>query len=449
MEKLSLFKTEILVSAVLLSTSLLAVEVTNTIELSIPASGDLIMIQNLAGDVQVRQSQDDQVHITGTVTAKADNEKDANALLEEIKFLNENKSDNKLISVTYPVDDYRGFIYNRSNKNQKGFFNGMFNTSSNYMGERVQIASKKRGAFGKWANVYTDLIIELPVEQKSKVRQVAGAINGAKLNNDLSLDTGSGSVRLIDSQGLIHADTGSGKITIENFSGNIDADTGSGGITINKVIGRVKADTGSGGIEVNDYLGGDLLDLDTGSGGIRVNGDLGNVEKLKIDTGSGSVKIKTSTVPSLDLDIETGSGSIKVDLPDTDVIKDKRGDYRAKVAGGRGKAHIDTGSGSVRFEMDDSYKPAKDTTDKQTSNKNIHDNTDEGSDNPELAERIRKALNKDKNIRKANLTINARGDRAIISGEMDNLFDIAKTVKIANGVDGVKSVSIDLESNDD
>ena len=458
MKKLNLIKVAglgiILSSALFIS----AAEVSKEIELEVNSSKDLIIIQNLAGKIQVNPSSDNKVHIRGTVTANADKKKDAEELLESIQFDTDKKSNSTIISVEYPINDYSGFIYN-PNKERSSW--GNWSNSSKYMGEKVKVASKPKGLLAKWADVHTDLSIELPAEQYSKIKLISGSIEAQDLNNDLTLDTSSGKILITNSQGKVLADTGSGSITVENFSGfvkadtgsgsisitntkgDIDADTGSGSIKINKVTGNVKADTGSGSVLVNDYLGGEKLQIDTGSGSVRVNGDLGNINNLVIDTGSGSVKLVSTHAPSLKINIDTGSGSANVDLPNLKVQKNKGGDFIGTAGDGRGRASIDTGSGSVSFRMDSNYdnsyeKPKNTTKAAQPSKAN----------NPELAAKVRSALNEDKDLRKANFKVRAEGDKVFVEGTVESVWDLSKALKIINGVDGVEDISIDIDTED-
>lgn len=461
----------ILAAALSSALMLSAAEANKTIELNINSSHELILIQNLAGNITVRPSSDNQLHIKGVVRAEADSDKEANKLLNAIEFDTDNKSGKKIISVVYPVDDYSGFIYNPSKKNS--FWSNNYSNYTKYMGERVRVASKPKGFFSNWANVYTDLNIEIPSEQLTKIKLVAGAIDARDLNTYITLDTSSGKITVTNSQGALLADTGSGHIRVENFAGDvsadtgsggveltnikgdIDADTGSGSITIDTVTGRVKADTGSGSVKVHNYLGGELLEIDTGSGSVRVDGDLGNLNDLLIDTGSGSVRLVTTHVPSLRLDIDTGSGGIDVNLPNMQVRRDKHGSFEASVAGGHGHAKISTGSGGVSFNMDGSYDPSSYASTKQsTRDRDIPATAPvvenfAGKNNPALAAKVRNALNKDPDIRAADLDISAIGDRVIINGTVNSLWDIAKAAKIIKELDGVKKASINLDLEED
>ncbi len=435
-----------------------AAEVSKEIELNFKSSNDLIVIQNLAGKIQVNPSSDNEVHISGTVTAAADNKKDAEELLESIQFDTDKKSNSTIISVEYPINDYSGFIYN-PNKERSSW--GNWSNSSYYMGKKIKVAGKPKGLLAKWADVHTDLIIELPAEQYSKVKLISGGIEAQDLNNDITLDTSSGKIRITNSEGKLNADTGSGSVTIEDFSGfvkadtgsgsisitnangDVDADTGSGSIKINNVTGDVKADTGSGSVTVNDYLGGEKLEIDTGSGSVRVNGDLGNINDLEVDTGSGSVKLVSTHAPSLRIDIDTGSGGVNVNLPNLEVRKDKGGEFIGTAGDGRGTASIDTGSGSVSFRMDSSYEGNSDKPKRK-----VKANQYSKSNNPELAAKVRAALNNDKDLRKANFEVSAKGDKVFVSGTVESAWDLPKAIKVINNVDGVEDISIDIDTEE-
>lgn len=444
-----------------------AAMVTKNIDLDLATSKDLIVIQNLAGKIKVTPSRDNKLHIAGLVTAENENDKKANEILDSIKLTSDKKSGQTIISVVYPVDDYSGFIYNPDSKT--GFWN---NSSSNskYMGKRVKVANKAKGIFSNWANVHVDLDIKLPADQLAKIKVVSGEINARDLNNKITLDTSSGQINVIDSQGKLLADSGSGRVSVENFNGqvtadtgsggivltnikgNVNADTGSGGIRIENVTGRVRADTGSGSVKVYNYMGGDLLNIETGSGSVRVEGDLGNLENLRIDTGSGSVSLVTTHAPSMHIEVDTGSGGINIDLPNMDVKRDKRGDFEATIGKGKGKARIDTGSGGVSFKMDKEFHSNTQETakpKKASASSKAQINKSDAKENPELAARILAELNKDKDIRNANLEVKVIGTRAYVSGSMDSLWDIAKVVKTVNSVEGVERVTVDLDLDDD
>lgn len=153
---------------------------------------------------------------------------------------------------------------------------------------------KKRGLFswGKPREPQIAVLVLCPQEQ------------------NLSIDTGSGSIELTGTSGSASLDTGSGKIVASRLMGTVSADTGSGNIHLTGLQGNLNADTGSGSIEVADLHG--FLQADTGSGRVQVSGALTG---FHVDTGSGQVHLSSSIPLETDSLVDTGSGSISVSLP--------------------------------------------------------------------------------------------------------------------------------------
>ena len=147
--------------------------------------------------------------------------------------------------------------------------------------------------------------------------------------------------------------------------------------------------------------------------------------------------------PSLRIDIDTGSGGVNVDLPNLTVRKDKGGEFIGTAGDGRGNASIDTGSGSVSFRMDSDYKSSSTKIVKETKAINKV-----SSNNPELAAKVSKALSQDKDLRKADFEVQAKGDKVFVSGTVESVWDVAKAIKIINEVDGVEDISIDIDTDD-
>ncbi len=228
-------------------------------------------------------------------------------------------------------------------------------------GDRVTISGSGRG-LEAWA----DLIIMVPPGKSVSVNISAGASDARGVDADLTIDTGSGRVTAIDITGSLNVDTGSGSVEIRNVTGDLMVDTGSGSVELNDVRGRevnvdtgsgsvdgrgitaerIVIDTGSGGIEIAEVSAPDVY-LDTGSGSVRVE-LLRDVDRLEIDTGSGSVTVVLPMDAGAEIDIETGNGGIDLDFPVT-VRRASRDHVVGRVGDGRGRIHIDTGSGSIRL----------------------------------------------------------------------------------------------------
>jgi DUF4097 and DUF4098 domain-containing protein YvlB len=73
------------------------------------------------------------------------------------------------------------------------------------------------------------------------------------VSDSVSVDGGSGPIRIRDSNEVTIIDDGSGEISIENIRGNVNVrNDGSRGISVRDVAGNVKiGDAGSGSVDVD------------------------------------------------------------------------------------------------------------------------------------------------------------------------------------------------------
>ena len=314
-------------------------------------SGDEVAIYNLAGTAEIVRGSGSEVVVR--VRRGGD---DAAQLDVEVGRIDGRES----LRIVYP--DSR-ILYpelgRRSETTVRVSSDGTFH--GNRRGDRVTIAGSGRG-LEAWA----DLEIMIPDGTSVSVYLAAGATDARGIEGDLTIDTGAGRVTAMDITGSLNVDTGSGSVEVRNVTGDVLVDTGSGSVDINDVRGdevnvdtgsggvegsgitanRVNIDTGSGGIEISDVRSPDVY-LDTGSGSVTVE-LLQDVDNLEVDTGSGSVTVTLPTDAGAEIDIETGSGGIDLDFPVT-VRRASKDHVVGRVGDGRGRIHIDTGSGSIRF----------------------------------------------------------------------------------------------------
>lgn len=124
---------------------------------------------------------------------------------------------------------------------------------------------------------------------------------------------------------------GAGDIEAEEVEADLWLDTHSGPVTAKRIIGDLVCDTGSGTVEVRDCEG--TVNVDTGSGGVYGANLIG--DKVHIDTGSGSVVFELLEMGDGKFLVDTGSGGVDLILPD---------DASCRVS-------CDTGSGGVRVDV--------------------------------------------------------------------------------------------------
>ncbi len=249
-------------------------------------------------------------------------------------------------------------------------------------GSRTQIRVRDDGTFfGDWGptgdevgisgsgdgmEAWADLRISVPRGQDIAVFQAEGDTDMREVEGTVLIDMGSGGVGVRTSAGELSIDTGSGGVTVHGFEGDLNVDTGSGGVEISDIRGEeVLVDTGSGSVTASGVRAG-TLEVDTGSGSIELRGvsspdvnlDTGSgsvevelledVDLLEIDTGSGGVTVWLPSSVGAQVELDTGSGGIDLDLPLE--VRDVERDHVEGVLGdGRGRIHIDTGSGRIRM----------------------------------------------------------------------------------------------------
>ncbi|MCG6958051.1 MAG: DUF4097 domain-containing protein [Gemmatimonadetes bacterium] len=316
--------------------------------------GQDVAIYNLAGHVEVVAGSGSDVVVKVTRGGA-----DASRLRIETGDIGREST----LRVVYPDDRV---IYpdmgRGSNTTVRVRDDGTFNDSdSRGRGNRVEV----RGS-GSGLEAWADLVIEVPKGKSVKVYVAAGKAEARGVSSDLRLDTGSGSVQASDIEGSLTVDTGSGSVTVRGVRGDLSVDTGSGSVELRDVTGEtalidtgsggvrgggvhassLKVDTGSGSIELDELSVPDVV-LDTGSGSVDIV-LLTDVERLDIDTGSGGVTVRAPENLGAQVELETGSGSF--DLGFAVQTRSVRRDYlRGTIGDGKGRIHVDTGSGGIRI----------------------------------------------------------------------------------------------------
>src|SRR5262249_17285100 len=152
----------------------------------------------------------------------------------------------------------------------------------------------------------------------------SGGVQAAQVDGDLSIDTGSGPVKVSQvKNGRLSIDTGSGDVTGTDLQGQeVSIDTGSGEIMLTTLRSpRVSLETGSGPVTA------DLQD---------------QIHDLQVETGSGDISIKAPPTLGAEVEIETSSGEIETDFP-LQVTRQGRDHLTGRIGDGKGTIGIETG----------------------------------------------------------------------------------------------------------
>lgn len=346
--------------------------------------GVTLQIENLAGEATLTATEGDEVTVRASVRAGGDDDAAARALAESIDFTVGERDGGPLLTLSYPVDRYTDFHYDRGGKDGDGILSwfGGSNTQLRYAGRRVSVSTTRRSGA---ATVRADLEIGVPRGTRVHLLNAVGRASAEGVVGDLGIQVHSGSVAASGGEGMLAIDTGSGSVDVDAHRGDVSADTGSGGVEVRGVHGEVRVDTGSGSVTVADAEGpfvgvdtgsggvtlsgvrasievdtgsgsvrgeelvlGERLHVETGSGSVRLSGDFSAARRIDVDTGSGSVRLGMSAWPAMHLDLRSSSGGFDVDLPDVKVVRSARNAMIADVGDGeRTQVTVSTGSGGI------------------------------------------------------------------------------------------------------
>jgi hypothetical protein len=321
-------------------------------------SADSLVLRNLIGEIEIVGHRGSSFEIE--VRVQGD---DANP--ERVRIETTEGPDAEW-NIIFPLDESKRFVYPRMQGGSTSF--GMQGRSwvSNLFGGNIRVSGS-----GSGLEIWADVTVKVPHGKRVVVEHGVGRIRATDVDADLDLDSRSGAVEVVGTNGSVSVDTGSGKVSVESLRGNLHIDTGSGKVTIRDCqCQSVHVDTGSGGVEL-EAVDGSVLYVDTGSGGVRAKAigaddvtiDTGSgsvtlqldrmgTGRFEIDTGSGSINLHLPPDASADVEAETGSGGIKLDLAGSYDIRHKDDDeVRVVIGGGAARLVLDTGSGRIRISQ--------------------------------------------------------------------------------------------------
>jgi lia operon protein LiaG len=320
-------------------------------------AGDNVAIYNLAGVVRVEGGPAGDVVVEVTRGGS-----DAAKLQVETGPIGSRQT----LRVIYPDDDvvYSVMGFHGSTTldvRDDGTFSGDHREGGR--GHRVRISDDRSGL-----DAHADLRILVPAGRRIAVYLAVGRMTATNVDGDvrldvssadvaasgmkgsLTVDAGSGDVRVTDAAGDLNLDTGSGNVVVSGAKGdNLLIDTGSGDVTLDHAQGRsLKIETGSGNADATAVTADDLI-VDTGSGDVTLE-LLAGGGSINIDTGSGEVTLTLPGTYGADVVLDTGSGEIDLGGISVTVRKLAEDHIEGRIGDGKGRLHVETGSGDVRLK---------------------------------------------------------------------------------------------------
>ena len=321
----------------------------------ITLDGPEVAVYNLAGAMRVEGGG------SGSVVVEVTR---AGADAGRLKLATGDVRGRSALRVLYPDED---IVYPRSSSRGRSTFtvrdDDTFGDggSDRLGGRRVEVRSE-----GSGVEAHADLRVIVPKGKTVYVRNGVGETTIDNVDGRLNVSVAASRVRASHVRGTLTLDTGSGGVEVSDVTGDLSLDSGSGGAVLDGVRGgALHMDIGSGSLRGRAIDVSELI-ADVGSGGVRLAGV--KTPRLKLDAGSGSTDVELLSRVD-EIDIEAGSGGVTLHLPastgarvdietgsggiDTDFeVKVQRLERRAlhgTFGDGRGRIHIESGSGAVRL----------------------------------------------------------------------------------------------------
>ncbi len=345
---------------------------------TVPATaGTTVVLENLAGRLEVVAGRGTEAVLTGTTFADAGSNPESQRLLDGVAVEVGGGGNRPTLHVTYPVER-EPFRYRAEKEGSSPWSHS--SSTVDYQGRRVKVTE------GGNSNplLYADLKLEVPPGLAVHVTNHLGRVTARGVGGGLEVKTASADVAAHDVEGVLRIRTGSGDllaagsagldvstgsgdvsaerirevVTIHTGSGDVmlarsdaktvSVHTGSGDVALDGVAGSLELHTGSGDIEGRGLKEVERLDVETGSGQITLSLDAARLSGGEVEAASGDVALSLSSAPALTLSVSTASGDIDAEsLPGTRVTRRTERHLEAEVKGGGAALRIHTASGNV------------------------------------------------------------------------------------------------------
>ncbi|MCX5801552.1 MAG: DUF4097 family beta strand repeat-containing protein [Candidatus Eisenbacteria bacterium] len=252
-----------------------------------------VTVKNLDGFVHVNAWDKNEVSVTGVVSVRAENEKDALKLMKEIDVIISHE-DNSL---------------------------------------SIRVERKRHTELSELWRLGSDWKVDIEL---SVPRECA-----------LAVSTVDGDVRVSEIKGAHKLSTVDGSIDAQGVEGAIECRTVDGGCSIKDVSGDVSVNTTDGGIRVRGILSG--LSVKSVDGGIRVEAAEGSAVSRQwvLSSVCGSITLGVPPSLSADLEASTTDGHISIAVPaELSAMTERK--VSARLGRGGGTVSVSTTDGSIK-----------------------------------------------------------------------------------------------------
>lgn len=181
-----------------------------------------------------------------------------------------------------------------------------------------------------------------------RLETVSGGVNVARCTGDIEVSTTSGGINIADARKSVRAECVSGGIDIGGTPESVSAESVSGSVRITGVQRAVESNSVSGRVTVS---GGMLerLDSESVSGGMDYVGGIAPGGRFDISSVSGGVSLTFVGHVSAEFDLQSFSGGITIDLPGAPTSAKRQISFR--TGDGRGRVDVESFSGGIRINQ--------------------------------------------------------------------------------------------------
>ena len=337
--------------------------------------GGTLDVENLLGSVTIRGGGEDRTaRIEARVVADAKTEEDAQELVDSIRLESSGEEGNYAVQIVFPVERHSAFQSPRSEK--KGVMGKWISpvidrdiVAVQYGGRMVRVGNKK-GA----AALSVDLVITVPMDVRTNVRQFVGSIDGATSRGEMHLEVIEGWIQADQIYGILHARSGGGRVEVTSFHGEelgLQTDsgdlelmeietrkarltTGSGKIEISGItVDEIHVESSSGDVAIQGLLPGNLS-VRTATGKIDLAPDFKQMNEALIESTEGDVTLRVSAISSFYLQARTKSGEVKTKGLKLTPQQPVDGALGFRAGSGGPQVRVNAGGGELTVRRDDS-----------------------------------------------------------------------------------------------
>lgn len=279
--------------------------------------GTELHLANVAGDITITRGGGSDIALEVIKTARSRDDTDAREVLQLVRVEIVERNNRAEVRTEYPQGDEM----RRNNRRN-------FNVSVTYN-------------------------VTAPAGVRVRASSISGSITAKDIRGDISAESVSGAVRIINGGRVAVAKSISGNVEVSDseIDGRLEASTASGTVTLRKVkASQVKVGSISGDVAIED-VDASQVEGQTVSGSVRFGGTLTRGGRYEFTSHSGTVNVALSGNAGFEVEATSFSGSIRSDFTFGNSGDTERGRWRRSVRGvvgdGSSVLELTTFSGSI------------------------------------------------------------------------------------------------------